>query len=120
MAKGKALIRPLSMALLLSGLLLSGCETTPQVPAVDQVLFKPEPAENRVLASPQIKWLSRQDAQDYCARILGVSGKPGIRVMACAFWNVRRKECTMVTPAQTQFNYIGHEMRHCFEGTFHP
>jgi hypothetical protein len=24
-----------------------------------------------------------------------------------------------VTPIETGFNYLGHELRHCFEGAFH-
>jgi hypothetical protein len=39
--------------------------------------------------------------------------------MACAFWNTKRKECSIVTPIETGFNYLGHELRHCFEGAFH-
>ena len=66
-----------------------------------------------------IDYLVRQDGSEYCARITGIPVTPTSRPMACAFWNVRRKECTIVTPLVTGFNYVGHELRHCFEGAFH-
>ena len=68
---------------------------------------------------PKIKYLVRQDGYEYCARITGIPVTPTSRAMACAFWNVRRKECTIVTPITTGYNYLGHELRHCFEGAFH-
>jgi hypothetical protein len=39
--------------------------------------------------------------------------------MACAYWNVARMECTVITPLAYGVNYLGHEARHCFEGKFH-
>ncbi|MEY3939524.1 MAG: hypothetical protein RL659_2366, partial [Pseudomonadota bacterium] len=83
---------------------LSGCETTTmRPPQVDTVRFTPMPESKRVIAQP----------------ITGIPVTPTSRPMACAFWNVRRKECTVVTPLVTGYNYVGHELRHCFEGAFH-
>ena len=75
--------------------------------------IKPEAIE------PKIKYLVRPDGYEYCARITGIPVTPTSRPMACAFWNIRRKECTIVTPITTGYNYLGHELRHCFEGAFH-
>jgi hypothetical protein len=97
---------------------LSACQTL-QPPAVDQVRFTPQPIAQRTIAEPKTKYLVRQDGYDYCARITGIPVTPTSRAMACAFWNVRRKECTIVTPVETGYNYLGHELRHCFEGSFH-
>jgi hypothetical protein len=106
--------------LLLSALLLTGCKTaTIGAPQVDTVLFVPMPENKRVLNEPKVKYLVRKDGYEYCARITGMAITPLSRPMACAFWNVRRKECTIVTPMQTGYNYLGHELRHCFEGAFH-
>ena len=106
--------------LLLSLLLLTGCETpTMRPPQVDMVRFVPAPVNKRVLNEPKVKYLVRKDGYEYCARITGMAITPVSRPMACAFWNVRRKECTIVTPVQTGYNYLGHELRHCFEGAFH-
>ena len=99
---------------------LSGCETTTmRPPQVDTVRFTPMAPEKRVLAEPKVKFLVRTDGFEYCARITGIPITPTSRPMACAFWNVRRKECTIVTPITTGYNYLGHELRHCFEGAFH-
>lgn len=79
----------------------------------------PAPAPSRNIAEPKVKYLVRQDGFEYCARITGIPVTPTSRPMACAFWNTRRKECTIVTPEETGYNYLGHELRHCFEGGFH-
>lgn len=88
-------------------------------PQVDRVGFEPLPAEQRQMAAPKVNFLARKDGYEYCSRITGIPITPNSRPMACAFWNVRRGQCTIVTPELTGFNYIGHELRHCFEGAFH-
>ena len=99
---------------------LSGCETTTmRPPQVDTVRFTPMAPEKRVLAEPKVKFLVRTDGFEYCARITGIPITPTSRPMACAFWNVRRKECTIVTGKETNNVALGHELRHCFEGHFH-
>lgn len=105
---------------LFMGLFLTGCETTTmRPPQVDTVRFTPMPDPKRVISQPKVKYLVRQDGHEYCARITGFPVTPTSKPMACAFWNVRRKECTIVTPLVTGYNYVGHELRHCFEGAFH-
>lgn len=88
-------------------------------PQVDTVRFEPMPVEQRVLKEPRVKYLPRRDGYEFCARITGIPIGAFSRPMACAFWNVRRNECTVVTPELTAYNYIGHELRHCYEGAFH-
>lgn len=90
-----------------------------QPPAVDRALFEPMPAEQRVIQTPRVKYLPRKDAYEFCSRITGIPMTAWSRPVACAFWNVRRGECTVVTPEVTAYNYLGHELRHCFEGAFH-
>lgn len=97
---------------------ISGCVML-QPPAVDLVAFTPLPEEKRVIREPTIKYLVRHDGSEYCARITGHPVTPTSRPMACAFWNTRRKECSIITPPETGYNYLGHELRHCFEGAFH-
>ncbi|OYU31303.1 MAG: hypothetical protein CFE39_09190 [Comamonadaceae bacterium PBBC2] len=106
------------MALACVVLTLSACQTF-QPPAVDQVRFMPAATAKRNIPEPKVKYLVRPDGYEYCARITGIPVTPTSRPMACAFWNTRRKECTIVTPVETGYNYLGHELRHCFEGGFH-
>ena len=88
-------------------------------PAVDRTRFEPLPSDQRMLNEPKVKYLARKDGYEFCSRITGVPISLTSRPMACAFWNVKRRECTVVTPEVTGYNYVGHEIRHCFEGAFH-
>lgn len=88
-------------------------------PLVDRVRFEPLLPEQRLINEPKVKLLARKDGYEFCSRITGIPISPTSRPMACAYWNVKRKECTVVTPEVTGFNYVGHELRHCFEGAFH-
>lgn len=88
-------------------------------PLVDQMRFEPLSPEQRILNDPKIKFVARKDGYEFCSRITGIPISPTSRPMACAYWNVKRRECTVVTPEVTGFNYMGHEVRHCFEGAFH-
>ena len=88
-------------------------------PAVDRSRFLPLAEEARIMSPVKIKYAVRQDGYEFCSRITGVPIRFNSQPMACAFWNVKRRECTIITPLQTGFNYIGHELRHCFEGAFH-
>jgi hypothetical protein len=106
------------MALVCVVMALTACQTF-QPPAVDQVRFMPAVTAKRNIPEPKVKYLVRPDGYEYCARITGIPVTPTSRPMACAFWNTRRKECTIVTPVETGYNYLGHELRHCFEGGFH-
>ena len=117
----QTLRRRFGQGLLLCGVfLLPACETTTiRPPQVDTARFVPMPESQRVIVQPKLKYLVRTDGYGYCARITGIKITPTSRPMACAFWNVRRKECTIVTPTVTGYNYVGHELRHCFEGAFH-
>lgn len=108
-----------ALRILLPLAVTSGCASMLQPPAVDLMAFTPLPAEERVIVEPTIKYLVRQDGSEYCARITGHPVTFASRPMACAFWNIRRKVCSIVTPPETGFNYLGHELRHCFEGAFH-
>ena len=115
----RCLHRPvLSWVLAGAAAVLAGCQTM-KPPAVDLTRFTPMPVPQRVIDEPRVKYLTRADGYEYCARITGLPVTPTSRPMACAFWNVRRKQCTIVTPLESGFNYLGHELRHCFEGAFH-
>jgi hypothetical protein len=99
-------------------LALTGCMTM-QPPKADLEYFEPVTREARIMAAPRILWQPREDAEAICSRLTGVPVTPYSKPMACAYWNVARMECTVITPPSYGVNYLGHEVRHCFEGKFH-
>ncbi len=99
----------------------AACSTTMVVPpSVDMAYFEPLSKSQRIMESSRINWQPRQDVHTLCARITGIPITPYSLPMACAYWNVVRKECTVITGREYGINYLGHEARHCFEGNFHP
>ena len=45
-------------------------------------------------------------------------GTFGFGVNACSFWI--GQTCTIIVEKRTTQHIIGHELRHCFQGSFHP
>ena len=41
----------------------------------------------------------------------------GFALDACSFW--RKDTCLIVTGSQTTHAELGHELRHCYQGSFH-
>jgi len=105
-------------AALASTVALTGCMTM-QPPKTDLEFFEAVHTDARIMAAPKILWQAREDAEQICSRLTGVPVTPYSKPMACAYWNVARKECTVITPQSYGVNYLGHEVRHCFEGKFH-
>jgi hypothetical protein len=89
-------------------------------PSVDLERFEPAAMQVRIFEAPIVKLMVHAQAHEFCARITGQPINNKQMPMACAYWNTRTNECTIVIPAQTATNYIGHELRHCFEGAYHP
>jgi len=106
------------VVLLLATLATTGCMTM-QPPATDLAYFNPVQNDSRIMTAPRILWQARDDAEAVCSQITGVPVTPYSKPMACAHWNVKRNECTVITPVAYGINYLGHEVRHCFEGSFH-
>ena len=46
------------------------------------------------------------------------NGGFGYQVQACSFWT--KDTCTIITARKTSMHTVGHEMRHCFQGDWHP
>lgn len=43
------------------------------------------------------------------------------RVYACSFWNEgSKRKCAIYLPRKTNMHQLGHEVRHCFQGSWHP
>jgi len=77
------------------------------------------PASKSMTDSKQITWRYTDNVQKECEsesqkRKLGGFG---YAVDACSFWD--KNSCTIITARQTTMHILGHEVRHCFQGSFH-
>ena len=71
-----------------------------------------------------IEWKPVANLQAECEkeskkRGLGGFGYP---VTACSFWDngIRGNRCLVLTAKNLNMHTLGHEMRHCFQGNYHP
>ena len=83
--------------------------------------FTPLDNSQRQMNKIKMTWQVREDAAEFCKQRQmdkGVSVQ-GTHV-ACAVWSVQRQECHIVTGSVVSHVVLGHELRHCFEGHFHP
>jgi len=89
-------------------LVLSGCKT------IDESF-----TTNLKITSTEIEWIVVENADVFC------SEKKNIRVTwfevitACAVWRLDFSKCTIYTNKELTHSTLGHEIRHCFEGSFH-
>lgn len=71
-----------------------------------------------------IKWHYTDDVQKTCeaeSRKRGLGGF-GYGVDACSFWYKSlfgQRKCDIYTGKKTNLHFLGHEVRHCFQGNFH-
>ena len=102
--------------------MLVGCHSLPgNLPAHEYEPFKPLPPEKRLMNEVRIRWEVREDVVEFCARAIKM-GKEQAYItppVACAVWDVPKRECTVITGPQLTHVALGHEVRHCFEGRFH-
>ncbi len=83
--------------------------------------FKPMPANARIMNQVKLTWEVREDVGEFCRRAQSKgshvqSGQP----VACAIWVKATSECKVITGPNPNHLVLGHEVRHCFEGHFHP
>jgi hypothetical protein len=99
---------------------LSGCVTQPDInrlspPDREHKSFLALSPKDRVIDGVFVTWEIRDDVLEYCKRVSGARSP----TIGCAVWDVKTKRCTIVTPPLTTHTVLGHELRHCFEGSFH-
>ena len=100
---------------------LAGMVGCAGIPSHEYADFTPLEAQQRQMNQIKITWEVREDAAAFCKQRQmdkGVSVQ-GTHV-ACAVWSVQRQECHIVTGTVVSHVVLGHELRHCFEGHFHP
>lgn len=102
---------------------LTACQTMGGIIlASDYEVFTAQPVEKRIMNEVKLRWEVREDVTQYCAKSIGMGREQAYFTppMACAIWHVPSRECVVVTGTQTTHVALGHEVRHCFEGHFHP
>jgi len=79
-------------------------------------LFDARPVRSQTIT---VTWKSVPNVQQSCEGISKQRGLGGFgyALDACAFWN--KDQCLIVTGLQTSMHQLGHELRHCFMGSFH-
>lgn len=81
--------------------------------------FSAKPNRKETLA---VSWMvvPNSKVQATCEAISNDSGLGGFgfALDACSFW--RKDTCLIVTGGQTTYAELGHELRHCYQGRFHP
>ena len=118
----KCLLIPLP-SLLASTLSLSACLSAATQKIADQefLTFNVMPAHHRIMNQVRITWEVREDVAHLCgfASRMGREQSYLTPPLGCAFWDILKAECTIVTGPVTSHVAIGHELRHCFEGHYH-
>lgn len=99
--------------LYLSLILLVSCST----PLVD-----PTPINNET----HIKWVRHKDLFELEKACVKVAPRPNkfFEYHGCATFNLKTKECIIHTLNPQEYigedmAYLGHEVKHCFDGNFH-
>jgi hypothetical protein len=71
-----------------------------------------------------IRWQRVKNVNAVCQKQSKARGMGGFAhpVEACAFWSKKPfvNLCTIYTSRRTTMDTVGHEVRHCFQGDFHP
>jgi hypothetical protein len=92
-------------------------------------VFKDNPytmfsAKENHMTNTNVEWRSVKDIQKECekeSKKRGLGGF-GYAVTACSFWNtdVFGSRCLIITSFNVNMHTLGHEVRHCFQGNYHP
>ena len=113
-----------SMALAVACLGLSACQSLhgSYFSASELESFTALTPSQRVMDQVKLRWEARDDVAAFCAQAPGMNRERAYTTppVACAIWNASTRECTVVTAKVTTHLALGHEVRHCFEGRFHP
>lgn len=101
-------------------LTLTGCSALSG--QVDDEIIDSTVVNNEV----HVKWIRFEDPvvlEEECLK-LGLTVKPFHAIRACATFNLEAKTCTIYvrnprTLNGEAMNSLGHEIKHCFDGSFH-
>jgi hypothetical protein len=71
----------------------------------------------------RLAWYVVQDVPQTCAMagaLLGAKVKYNEQIVACAVLFRSSNSCVIYTAKKLSLAVLGHEVRHCFEGAWHP
>ena len=107
--------RSLNLKVLSGALLLSSgshlmAQTTDSL--LDFSLVKPPQGEKIKLVQPEVSWLVRADASQYCEKVPDQDGFSVWRE-GCVYWSKSKPSCTIVTTAQTTHSQMGRLFLYC-------
>jgi hypothetical protein len=92
-------------------------------------VFKDNPfsmfsAESSQLKESLIQWRPVSNVQEECEQESKKRGHGGFGypIQACSFWDkdIRGNRCLVITAPNLNMHTLGHEVRHCFQGSYHP
>jgi hypothetical protein len=71
-------------------------------------------------AESRIKWIPVNNLQETCERESRKRGFGGFNysIKACSFFDGNK--CDIFTSKNVNMHTLGHEVRHCFQGNYHP
>jgi len=81
-------------------------------------------AEKNHVQKTTIEWRPVENLQIECEKESQKRGYKGFGypVTACSFWenSIRGSRCIVFTAKNLNMHTLGHEVRHCFQGNYHP
>ena len=110
-------VNPKTKTVLAALLLPIACMAQDWRDAYAKFSTKPNRKESLVVSWMVVPTAKVQATCEAISKDSGLGGF-GFALDACSFW--RKDTCLIVTGAQTTHAEIGHELRHCFQGSFHP
>jgi hypothetical protein len=79
---------------------------------LDFSLVMPPQGEKIKLVQPEVSWLVRADAPQYCEKVPDQDGFSVWRE-GCVYWSKSKPSCTIVTTAQTTHSQMGRLFLYC-------
>ena len=80
-------------------------------------------AKNNFADNSSVKWVQVDNIQEGCNAEARKRGFPDYKIAidSCSFWHksVFGNTCLIMTPRTVDYWTFGHELRHCFQGSFH-
>jgi len=98
--------------------MISGCGSIVRN-AIDVDMFKPAGGNAHIIKKPIVILHVIPDPEIYCERRIGAKAGVRKKYVGCATWNVGLNSCEIFLGKNYDLIYLGHELRHCFEGHFH-